>query len=636
MILRGANEAEIVSYVVDRYKELKRIRVEKELIWVECLRAYLSSFNEEWKTLAVQNGRSARHVGIAHEGIETVHSQLMSMTFHGEDWLRLATAIPGRLQYDDEAAEDGALIVRSQLPSMEFERSWSLVVKQAAILGSSPFTAGWREDSVVDYPAYGRAMEKWRERNRSLWNEFWKIATQWKQAAAAALESGQEAPPAPSYRAPEPPVADTRVAYVGPTIRCGDLFNFVMDSYPVDPKHALRIQRSYVSKAVLKRLAQRNDAGYAVYDNVDDLEEVKISSAAAEEDYLIERHQAFGLDIPETSAVEVKEASGTMEIANGLADGRSTFVSFIATVANDKKLMRFEPTFLWSGELPTQMVTYKEVPGEVYGIGALEPNVDLVDLINARANQLVDVVSFAVNPEFTVLFDPNMDLSAKSGPGKKHLVGRHDALRVIEKNLNGLPIAFSEFESLKRELMLGMNAIVPGGAQRDESATRTGLDANVVGANLGKIARHMESTGLDKAINLIVEMDAQYLTAKQKIRISQNGNPAYREISPEALRANLISKCRGSEHFADKAQRVQNLLMVLQLVQGSPVLLPSVKPLEILRQLMDEMGMKNLNKILRNEQEAQEILEQMVALGLFGNTTGGPGGSTGGSETSGA
>ena len=116
MIIDGTNNGEIVNYVVTRYRELKDHRKVKELKWMECVRAYMSDFPRIWDVRKETEMRSARFVPLSFDSVETLEATLMSMVMPEGRWLRLTPAIPGKLPYDDKAAEEMEALVYNQHP----------------------------------------------------------------------------------------------------------------------------------------------------------------------------------------------------------------------------------------------------------------------------------------------------------------------------------------------------------------------------------------------------------------------------------------------------------------------------------------------------------------------------------------
>lgn len=619
MIISSANEQRVVDYVVSRYRELKDARKVKEEVWMECVRAYLSDFSTVWDTRAKKEGRSARYIPLSFDAVETLHSQITAITMPGNHWIGMSASTPGKLKYDDEAADELKALLYQQIGRMGFARQYDILVKQLAIVGNAPYTVGWRKERVIDYPAFEAGMAQWEILHKKSWEEYSVAMEEWQRIARIAEASGQQAPPPPSLVAPEPPPADAKkIAYSGPSIEVGDIFNFVVDPFPTDNSHRLCIKRSWMSKAAMLRMAEKNAFGYSVYDNVDNVTP-RERRTARDESHLNESYLAFGLQVPEAQQVDVLEAWGTMEIPGGSLDGRSTFVGFCACVANESTLVRFEPTFLWSGETPVRLATYRDVPGQVYGIGALEPALGLADLANVRANQNVDVVSFALSPEYKAVDDGIIAKTLKSAPAKVHMVGDINNLVPIEKNLTGLQLSMQDLVLLKNEFKMVTKSGSPLSGDSRESATKTKTDSMVLGTDIGKVAEHIETTVLREIVDLFVQLNCQYITKPEAARSLQKGQASFVLVSPESIRRGWVISVNGTRYATDKQERAQNLLMFQQLVTGNPMILPVVNLLNLIKKVYEELGFSDSDEIFNDEARADQILSEMIRFGMLGS-----------------
>jgi hypothetical protein len=622
VIIDGTNNGEVVDYVVTRYRELKDHRKVKEIKWMECVRAYMSDFPRIWDVRKETEMRSARFVPLSFDSVETLEATLMSMVMPEGRWIRLTPAIPGKLPYDDKAAEEMEALIYSQHQQMKFRREFKKFVKQMAIVGNAPYQVGWRQDRVVDYPAFEAAMRQWQIVHQESWGKFQQAMEDWQRLSEIAQAKGEPPPPKPSIVMPEPPPSGAtqsdQIAYAGPTFMTGDIFNFVIDPFSPDRNHPIMIKRSFAPKSAIIKMSQKNEFGYSVYENTQNVEEKEIR-VARDQDHMIEQYDAFGLQVPSGKAVEIKESWGTMHITNGHRDGRSVFVSFVATVANDSDLIRFEPTFMWSGESPVGMGTYRDVPGQVYGIGALEMALGVQDLVNARTNQNIDIVNFAVNPEYKAVDDGYVRSKMVSSPSKIHWVGDINNLVPLDKNLQGLNISFQDVTLLKNEFKMITKSGAPLASDSRESATKTRLDSRMLGGDVSKIALHIEDTVLTEIIQKQLELTSQYMTTEQAVRALQSGAANFKSVSPKTARQGWGVQVMGTQFSADRMERAENLMMFQQLVLGNPVALPSVKVLALLKKVYRELGFSDEDEIFNDEQTAMDILSEMIKFGMVGS-----------------
>jgi hypothetical protein len=365
-------------------------------------------------------------------------------------------------------------------------------------------------------------------------------------------------------------------------------------------------------------MSVKNQFGYSVYDNTSYLTSHD-RSVSDDHNHLDTIYSAFGLQVPDSKDVELLSAWGTMEIPNGHEDGRDVFVSFTATVANDMTLLRFEPTFLWSGDSPAQLATFRDVPGQVYGIGALEPALGIQDLANVRANQNIDVVNYALNPEYKGVDDGYIRDRMTSAPSKVHWVGDINNLVPLDKDIRGLQMSMQDVLLLKDEFKLATKSGTPLGGNTSESATKSRLDARMVGADIGMVAEHIEETFLSKCLTLFVELNAQYITEPEIAKATQRGTSAFAYLSPEVIRQGWAILVRGTQYAADRQERSENLMMFFQLVMGNPLLVSAVDQLALARKVYSELGFSDGDDIFNDGEKANQILGEMIRYGLVGN-----------------
>jgi hypothetical protein len=620
VIIQSVNKEALAHQILKRYEELKSARSVKEDIWLQCGDAYLCQFPEIWRERARKEKRSARYVGMSFDAIESNHSAILSMLMPGSNWLGLEPATPGHLQYDDEAAKDITSLLHQQHYQIKFKNEISLMVKQAAIMGNAPYTVGWRKDHAINYPEYEQAMAMWQIVHREAWDFYNRELQAWEQAAKIAQQQGTPPPPQPSLVAPEPPPGNAELAYSGPSFETGSIFDYLVDPYSPDPSNPLVFKRSWVSRSSFDALSEKNNFGYSVYDHEDTVPSVdrKTGHDVSPEIAML---SAFGLQAPPSESIEIIECWGTIE-TNKDSGGKEAYTSFVGAIANRGPLVRFEPTFLWSGKSPNGLCKYRNVPGQVYGIGALEPVLGLQDLINVRVNQLIDIVSFSVNPEYKAVDDGLLADTFVSAPNKIHWVGNVDNLVPLQKDFQGLNAAMADVEMLKQEFRNMVKSVGSGAGPSDESATKTRQSTAAIGGDLGKIATYIEDSALAPIIDMMIEMNAQYLPKGSSVRSMQDGQPMIKNISPEALRKGWVCRVTGTRHTIDKQENLDKLMMFTQLVMGSPLATSAVDLLELLKKIYSELEFGDEGSIFHDEMRANEIMGEMIRSGMLGNNTG--------------
>ena len=635
-IVRG-QEQKVVEYVNSQVETLKSARKGRETIWLECMEAYLSKFSATWVARAEKDRRSARYMAEIWDSVETATAQLAAIVWPNEEWFKIA---PGRLGgtdlADDEDADSVALYLRHQHEHMRLRQEVLKLIKWLVITGNCPWSMVWHVENSVDYPAYAQAMNLWAKQQAAAYKQYEQAMTQHAVISRIAMTKGLPPPPPPMIDEPERPVQPEGIAYEGPRLIVGDPFNFVIDDTANNPITAFRATTIWRTKAYLARMGETDETGYAVYENlhkVRDAEQVRQDDDSQNQALAT----AFNQQLPPKDCVRLVEAVGDFELPGTDADGSKTLHrSFIATVANNKELLRFEPTHLWSREPHQQLATLISCPGQTYGIGLVENVLGLQDAINVRSNQILDAAAVAINPESKAfddgVFDPE---EAESGPGAVHMVGSMDNLQPLDKNLSGLGLAFSEVAMMTASLQQKTRAASPASNRNYEmSATEVARDTSVAGANLQEIAHAVEENALLPILRMQLQYNQQYMTEDVIFRVVQMSVPSLVNVNPQTVRRKWDLKVIGSLNQMLKEKRIQDLKEFFQLVSGNPTALydpltgmPRIDLQYLMKRLYEEIGFTDSDRVFNPPMPEMPMATQGGGDGVQGGPQGGSSGA---------
>lgn len=612
-------EAQIVDYIVSTKRDLKDARKERERKWLDCLEAYLSTFNEAWRAKARTENRSARFLSLSWDAVENLMSQLMAMLFPNEDWYRVKPGRRGGINYADDLAPDAVMRLMSyQHEQMALKREFRKLLKWMIITGNCPWTMEWHTEYSLDYPAYADAMAIWVMEQRQAFEQFQTASADHAIQSRLSGMQGMPPPPVPQMQMPLQPEPPDEIAYEGPRIVVGDPFNFCIDDRANDPLTAFRVTTFWRTKAYLAQMSGRDDTGYAVYENLGDVKDAKQHS---EDDN--NRNQAvaaaFQMQIPNKDAVMLDQAVGDFEfsIDETVTEERELYRNWIGVVANEHTLVRFEPAHLWSREAHVRLATLIPCPGHTYGIGLLENTLGLQDAINVRTNQIIDATAIAINPETKAIDDGVFDPEhAESGAGAIHLVGNLENLQPIQRNLSGLQLSFSEIGMMKSDFQAISRSANPSmSAQREKSATATAREASISGGSLQEIAKYVEENALVPMLRMQLQYNQQYLDEPTAIRITQDDKMIWKQVSPEDVRRQWDLQVVGSQNQMLRDKRIQDLLQFFQMTSGNPMTAQLVNLPYLMRVVYQEMGFTDADKVfLDSEELALMAQQQMLAM----------------------
>lgn len=613
--VRGYEE-KIVQYVNDNVKKLKDARSEREDIWVQCMEAYLSQFNKSWVAEAKAKKRSSRYLALTWDAVENITAQIMAMIMPGKSWFNVEPGrIGGMVALDDTSANNTKYLMQWQHRQMALRSQIVKLVKWLIITGNCPWTMTWHTEKALDYPSYAQAMSRWVQQQKEAFVEYQKAMVEHAVTTRVALQNGIPPPPPPGIEMPDRPVGDESIAYAGPRLIVGDIFNYVQDSQANDDDTAFRAATFWRSKQYLKQYAEVDETGYAVYENLELVQDSeRRSDDENEKGRLIS--SVFGVDIPEKSQTRLVEAGGDHEIqlSDG-PDGVSTFKNHIITVANGRTLVRFEEDYLWSRKPHMRLATLIPCPGQSLGIGLVENALGTQDAINARSNQVIDAGAYTIHPEVQYkdngIYDP---LTAEVGPGAHHPVSEVGDIAPIAKDFRGINLAFSEIGMMKGEFQQIMRATNPFTTQQyKKSATEIARDTAVTGGSLQEIARFVEDGALVPLLEMQLQLTQQYMDSNVAIRIVQDGNMQSLNVSPQDIRHAWSIVVNGSQNVVEKQKRIEDLFMFYQLTTGNPETIIYLEVHEFLKRMVDELGIQGAEKILKDPVLVQQqIMQQQM------------------------
>lgn len=629
---RSVSPEMMVRYVADRWRDWKDTRRTKEQVWMECFQAYRGdSSGRKWFANAQSQGFSARVFPATADAVNTLVASINAQIFNDPQWLSLEPEAyqEGGPEYDDVTAERLRLAMGYWFDRGTSRRQIKSGIRNLVIFGNVVFTTQWLRQLTADYPAYAKQSAEYDAQNAREWQQFMQEFLAYQQFAQQAMAAGQPPPPPPmGFQPPPPPTANPRVAYEGPQLIIDDLFQFVTDPYPTS-ETPLRIRRTTVPLAWLLKKAEPDErTGYRVYENMEEVQEVDLRSVdSASDAYTDERASVLGFQVPERKGVELHEAQGDMILPLENEPGGALLLSYIATVANQKTLIRLEPTYLWSGKVPTQMARLIEVPGSVYGQGMIEDSLDLGDAITKRANQIIDAVDVAIYPEYKVVPDPDMDPFAKSGPGKRHSMSDPNNMTLLEKNLQGIQVGMADLQHLLRwfqQITRAANPYIETGSE--STATEVNRNETLKSVTFNDVAAIVEEEFIAPVMNSYMEHIAELTEGASWALIDQkNAGKKWFPISPELLRKGWIVRSVATKRAVDQRARIQDLMMMIELLTGNQVLMQMgfVDLQELCKMAWREVGLPGEDKVFPGQNNPMvAAITQMLA--MKGATPGAP------------
>lgn len=386
MKLSDQESQPITAEVLRRWKDLTQAIKQKHQYWKECQLAYERKFGESWGEIS--DGRSARYIPEPFKAVEKNVARWMQGLMPSKRFFQ----VDGRTPTDQGNAPSVEAKLRWDMYRLNWRRTFKRACKSLAITGNVPWTYTWRTERAMipDEEAFAAKMAA--------------------QQLGVTVETDD--PAGFGYPTKE------AVTFEGAELVVGDIFAYVQDRKPDDGRYAFRIYRSLQTAEFLKakwsNLLDVN--GQPIYDHLDELQNGKWDYYETSDSLRREIDSAIGFSpIPEDK-VELLTFCGDLQVP-----GEGYYHNILGVIANRRLLLRFTFNPFAHGLPPWQLATLIEDPFDPYGygVGVLEPNLGLFDLVNVRANQAADANALAINPPLSVVPDGVSDRrQIRWGPGE--------------------------------------------------------------------------------------------------------------------------------------------------------------------------------------------------------------------------
>lgn len=608
VLIRDPKEREAVaSYIVTRWDEMQQERSERVRMWERCLLAYLCHFDKKWVDYAEAARRSHRFISISWDAIQTLEPQIVDAVLGATNWLQIAPeVVGGDLLEDDIFAEKVRYFIYYQMRMGKFKPTLRLAVRSMLITGNCPWTLSWKVRKSPNMNAARAALEKWYRDNQEYDMAVRDLMEKHKQVTAQSAAFGGPPPPMPQLKEPPPMPRDMSTVFAGPVLNIGSIFNYCQEQHPDDPMNAFRIMRTWRTKDFLQQKAKPDEEGYRFYENLKNVRESESEATSRDNVSEVLMKSALYMQMPQNKTkVELKTGLGNIPGLDRMYRG------WKITVANDGEVIYAEPSPMFSGRPQINNARLIKMEGDPYGTGVLEKALDEQDSTNALHNQNIDATASVIQPEYEVVEDNLVDgIMKPSGPGARHAVYESGAITPITKNFQGLPIGIEVVrESIARfERFTGAINTATG---NDESATRTARNTSVIATKLGAHVIAVEEELVTEAVNIMIEMNGTFIQDEQVFAITQDNKNIVVNVSPLALQRGWIAHSMSSQYLAEREERINNLMMGLQLnEQRVATGMPSpVKEVKLWQRVFKEI-LGDWGDLVDTEEEFAQKMEQ--------------------------
>jgi len=288
------------------------------------------------------------------------------------------------------------------------------------------------------------------------------------------------------------------------------------------------------------------------------------------------------------------------------ADTNQFMKNRVITIVDRSYVLSNEQNPSWLGKASVFHVGWRDRPDNLYSMGPLDNLVGMQYRIDHLENLKADVFDQIAYPILKIRGDvEDFDFE----PAARIYMGEEGDVGYLAPDATALN---ADFQIQNLENKMEMMAGAPREAMGIRSAgEKTAFEVNQLMTAAGRIFQHktahFERVFLEPILNAMLEAARRNMDYADTIRVlnEDTGVFFFEEITKEDIKANGKIVPMGARHFAERAQRVQNITQLYQLKLADPAIAVHMSGKEFARILADELGEPTLFA------ENVAILEQM-------------------------
>lgn len=572
----------------EKYRTWKLERVELETKWHRLEKQFIGQLPDDTE---LEEFKSQRPFPLAWEAAQNVAANMKRAMFPN-DYFFGAEGMTAEAKDTEEVRE---ALMRDRLTGMKFTSRYDPHMMQLLMFGNSCHVRGWQKS-----PA---------RQNK----DSYEYVTDGQTQTYTKASSG----------------------YDGPYFEHISVYDAVIDTRAREHDSALKMYRVTVSKQTI-----RDGVKTGRYQFAKALLEMKgggeeYGSDSQEKSRQSERGINEGTAGDDPDAIDLIVGHGDFE-----HDGKF-YRNYIFEIGNDKHLIRLEPNSFDSGQPPIKFTTLFCHPGQTYGLGILEVNEGMHDLIQVRENQLADALNLILNPVWIGKDDGVLDLdNLVIKPGAFIMAEDPENIRAMEMPMQALA-AMGDIGHLKMEYTDGTFSHKNFGANVERrTATEVATSAAMMSAVVDMLVRKLETEDIEPMLTFFDEMEQQFFDETEDIttRLEDSGQVSYQRVGNEVIYADYRWKSRGSGFTHLKEAQQQQMMAFSQSAAQLEELRFAVDWEAVGKDFLQGMNKRDVDKLVPGYKAMLQKASQNERFSplVQGAQQGGPPGASGASPASGA
>lgn len=392
--------------------------------------------------------------------------------------------------------------------------------------------------------------------------------------------------------------------YIGPKLVRISPFDIVFNPVASDFKSTPKIIRSLVTLGEIKRMIESsaaNDYMKAAFERIRGSRQ----AISAYSDSDLYKNDGFMVDgfgtireYYESDYVELLTFYG--DIYDRTKDEMHS--NRIITVVDRSYVIRNIPNPSWLGSSPIFHAGWRQRPDNLYAMGPLDNLVGMQYRIDHLENLKADVFDQIAFPILKIKGDvEDFDFQ----PGSRIYLGDEGDVGYLAPDAtalnadNQIANIMAVMEEMAGAPKQAMGIRTPG----EKTAFEVNQLQNAAGRIFQNKTQHFEKVFIEPILNSMLECARRNMDAFDVIRISNEklGIEVFQQITKEDITANGKIVPMGARHFAERAQRVQNLQQLWMVKSNDPT-------------VASHMSGKTFAKIMSEELNEPELYGENVAV----------------------
>jgi len=382
------------------------------------------------------------------------------------------------------------------------------------------------------------------------------------------------------------------VNYVGPKLVRISPFDICFNPLAPTFQESPKIIRSIVTIGEIARKIEESVDNAYMQDVLDKMMVNRSSSAIQDVD--VSKSEGFIAD--GFSSIKEYYDSNYVELLTFYGDiydkDTKTFhKNRVITVVDRAYVLNNEQNPSWLGKSPIFHAGWRERPDNLYAMGPLDNLVGMQYRIDHLENLKADVFDQIAYPIIKIRGDvEDFDFE----PAARIYMGEEGDVGYLAPDSTALN---ADFQIQNLENKMEMMAGAPREAMGIRSAgEKTAFEVQQLMTAAGRIFQHktahFERVFLEPILNAMLEAARRNMDYADTVRVlnEDSGLFFFEQITKEDIKANGKIVPMGARHFAERAQRIQNLTQLYQIKAQDPSIAAHMSGKEFARILADELG----------------------------------------------